>query len=331
MLNNRQTAAFCSQFRSLLAAGMPLLDGLQIIRGLLANKKQLPMIDKVITLINDGYPLSSAAIGLLPRMALGAIGAAERAGDLEECLGRLAGHYENKAELQDPVFVLLLCLGSLLVLIFFVLPGLKGLFSDLNAALPPLTSFLLNGSDYLYRSWPLWGGAVVLAGLGSGLLMVKQPVKAERILLRSPLLGAFYRQELIIQALGTLGALLKGGTPILEALAITADSSGSRYFRRIIDQSRVQVEDGVRLSEAFQSTGFFPAETIQMVRIGEGSGQLAQMLVSSADFQARQREAKLRRLTTLLEPALTLTVGGVVALIVLAMFLPLVNMISTLQ
>jgi type II secretory pathway component PulF len=339
MLNYRQTAVFCSQLKSLLVSGMPLTEALTIVRSLSQNKTTLARLDRVIHLISDGYPLSQAAAALLPLMACGTIGAAERAGDLEECLGRLAVHYENKAELQEklisaliyPAFVLLLCLGSLLILVFFVLPGLKRLFSDLNTSLPPLTSFLLNGSDALARFWYVWAGALMLAGLGPVILIVRQPDEAERLLFRLPLLGAFYRQELIIQALGTLGALFRGGTPILEALTITADSSGSRHCRQIIDQCRDLVADGVKISEAFQSTGFFPPETVQMIRVGEGSGQLAEMLTSSADFQAKQREVKLKRLTALLEPALTLTVGGAVALIVLAMFLPLINMISSLQ
>ena len=339
MLNNRQTAVFCSQIRSLLSAGMPLLEALRVIKGLLRNKKHIWMIDKVINLINDGQPLNVSAAGLFPLMACGAIGAAERAGNIEECLGRLTVHYENKAELQEklisaliyPAFVLLLCLGSLLILICFVLPGLKGLFSDLNAPLPPLTSFLLNGSDLLVRSWLLWVGMALIAGVFFAGLRVKHPASLELGLLRLPLFGAFYRQELVIQALGTLGALLHGGTPILEAMRITADSSGSHFCRQVIGRSCAQVEDGVWLSESLRSTGFFPTETIQMIKIGEGSGQLAEMLVSSADFQAKQREVRLKRLTALLEPTLTLTVGGAVALIVLAMFLPLVNMISSLQ
>ncbi|MFA5112943.1 MAG: type II secretion system F family protein [Candidatus Margulisiibacteriota bacterium] len=339
MLNNRQTAVFCSQLKALLASGMPLLEALGIVRSLTQNKKCSAQLAGAIALINDGNPLSQAAGGLLPVMALGAIGAAERAGDLEECLGRLAVHYENKAELQEkligsliyPVFVLILCLASLFLLVFFVLPGMKGLFSDLNTALPPLTSLVLNGSDGLARAWPLWLGSILTAVAWLVVLRQRQPIRLEQLLLKVPLLGGLYRQELTIQSFGTLGALLRGGTPILEALTITAGSVSSPYCRRVIGRSRERVEDGVRLSEAFRSSRFFPAEAIQMIGIGEGSGQLAEILVSSAGFQARQREAALKRLTTLLEPALTLTVGGAVALVVLALFLPLVNMISSLQ
>jgi type IV pilus assembly protein PilC len=322
----------------LLVAGIPLVEGLRIIKGL-TDRNKLTALEKAIAAVNDGSALSEALGELLPIMACGAIVAAERAGELEDCLGRLAVYYENKAELQEklissliyPVFVLSLCLVSLLAMIFFVLPGLRSLFVDLNAPLPPVTSWLLDGSDRLSRNWLALLAFAGSSGCALILWRRRQPLWFELSLLKIPLAGSFYWQELEIQTLAMLGSLLRGGTPILEALRITAGSSHSLCCRQAIEKCALQVADGVRVSDAFTATGFFRLDTIRMIGIGEGSGQLAEMLVSSADFQARQREMKIKRLTTLLEPALTLTVGGAVALIVLAMFLPLVNMIAGLQ
>lgn len=145
------------------------------------------------------------------------------------------------------------------------------------------------------------------------------------------MIGKLYKQELIIQGLGTLGALLNSGTPALESLTITARSARSLIFKAVLARVKEQVENGVSLSAALEQERYFPNEVVQMVKVGESTGQLGEMLVSIADFQTRERELLLKRLTALLEPALTLLVGGMVGVIVLAMFLPLVNMISTLQ
>jgi type IV pilus assembly protein PilC len=339
MLNKRQAAVFCSQLKSLLASGMPLLEAITIIRDLPQNKKHLSQIKTIINMINDGYALSEAAVILLPTMVVGSISAAERAGNLEECLGRLAEYYNSKAELDEklisaliyPVFVMILSLISVLVLIVFVIPGLKGLFSDMGGSLPPVTSFILNLSDLFSRFWFVFLLMFVCLAVWLGRVKRRDPAGLEKLIIKTPLIGKLYKQELMIQGFGTLGSLLSGGTPIIEALKITAVSCGSFGLKQILQNTKEAVESGRSLSAAFEAENFFPADALQMLRVGESSGQLDQMLSSIADFQAREREVLLRRVTTLIEPAMTLGVGLVVGVVVLAMFLPLVNMVSGLQ
>lgn len=338
-LSKRQTAVFCSQLRSLLSSGLPLLAALEIIKDLPQNKKYAAKFGTLIENINNGQALSESAGEFLPAMATGSLSAAERAGNLEESLGRLADYFNGKAELDEklisaliyPIFVAVLSLISVLVLIIFVIPGLKGLFSDFGGSLPPLTGFILSLSEIFSQDWPV---GVVL--IGAGLLLLchfreKCPEKLEARILNLPFIGKLYRQELVIQGFGTLGSLLKGGAPIVEALSVTTNSTKSLIFKAIIASSKKGIENGGRLSAAFEAAMFFPADAIQMLKIGESSGQLDQMLISVADFQARERDLLLKRVTALIEPALTLTVGLVVGVVVLAMFLPLVNMISSLQ
>ncbi|MCU0641180.1 MAG: type II secretion system F family protein [Candidatus Margulisbacteria bacterium] len=328
-MNSRQTAAFCSQLKALLAAGLPLLAALKILK----------CHAQAGRLISEGEQLSRALRGILPDLACGAIGAAEQVGALEDCLARLAAHYEHQAETHEkligsliyPLFVLLLSVGSLFGLIFFILPGMNELFVDLNTPLPALTAGILNVSELLARGWIAWLIASVAVLVIVALMVRRQPLQTERAILRAPVVGRFYRQEQVVQVLGTLGTLLRGGTPIREALQLTADSLRSVVYRQVIGSVGSAVEQGTALGAALGLTGSFPEEAIQLIAVGEGSGQLAEMLASAADFQIKQREFQLKRLTTLLEPALTLAVGGVVALIVVAMFLPLINMISSLQ
>ncbi len=339
MFNKRQTARFCSQLNSLLSSGMPLLDALQVIRGLMPKADKKGHLESIINRVMEGHQLSEATVGLLPLMARGSFRAAERAGNLEEVLAQLAKYYESLAELEEklkgamvyPCFVLILCLLVVLVLIFFILPGFNGLFADLGAELPMLTSVVLNFSDLLSQYWLV----IVIAAAAMSILTFKawkkRPEKFEKIILRAPLLGNLLRSEIVIQCFGTLGALLNGGTPVIEALTITAVSAHSPSLKSILFEARGKVENGVRISEALEECRFFPPEAIQMLKVGEGSGQLADMLLSAADFQAKEREVFLKRFTALLEPAMTLIVGVVVGFIVLAMFLPIVNMVSSLQ
>lgn len=339
MLNKRQTAVFCSQLKSLLASGMPLLEAMTIIRDLPQSKKHTSSLKAIITRLNNGYSLSEASGELLPAMATGALSAAEQAGDLEVSLGRLADYYAGKADLDEkligaliyPAFVGLLSFTSIIVLIVFVIPGLKGLFSDFEATLPPITSAILATSDAFSQYWPVM---VILAGLAVlwfHRIKGKDPARVEKIILKMPLVGRLYKQELIIQGFGTLGSLLSGGTPIVAALKITADSSKSRIFKDVILSSKTEIENGGRLYAAFAGKNFFPLDAVQMLQVGENSGQLDRMLSNIADFQAKERELFLKRITTLIEPAMTLIVGIVVGVVVLAMFLPLLNMVSSLQ
>lgn len=339
MLNKRETSQFCSQLRSLLVAGMPLLEALQIVKKLPQNKKREARIEDIIEKINEGYPLSEAAAVLLPAMAIGSIGAAERAGDLEKALERMSSYFTEKADLDEklvgaliyPAFIMVLSLLSMLALIIFVIPGLKELFGDFGTALPPITCFVLSLSEIFYRSaliFPFFCGA---AGMALFKAKQKDPAIIEKLIVKAPFSGKIFRQEMVIQGFSTLGSLLNGGAPIIEALNITARSSKSRIFKEIIFRSKEEIENGGKLSEVFEKNNFFPADSIQMLKIGEESGRLAEMLTNIADFQAKEREVSLKRITTLIEPAMTLTVGVLVGFVVLAMFLPLINMVSSLQ
>jgi type II secretory pathway component PulF len=339
MFNNRQTAAFCSQLGSLLTSGLPLLSALAILRDLPQNKKHSADLNRLIDQLNQGLSMSESVKLLLPPLAVGAIGAAERAGDLEASLARLAAYHAEKADQEEklagalvyPACVAATSLLSVMVLVVFVLPGLKGVFADLELQLPPATGFVLGASDGLARLWPVFATAIGLAGVLTVKIKRERSVGLEKIIMRTPFLGKLYRQELAIQVCGALGSLLQGGTPILEALRVTGRSIDSPLMRALLQSAGQGVENGGRLSAALPAGNLFPPEALQLIGIGESTGQLDRMLSAVAGFQAKERELALKRNISLLEPALTLGAGLIVGFIVLAMFLPLVNMVSSLQ
>lgn len=335
MLNKRETAAFCSQLKLLLTAGMPLLEALTVIKGLPQNKKRRLEVKAVVEQLNSGRSLSEAASGLLPGLACGSLAAAERSGNLEENLGRLAAHYAGKADLDEklagalvyPVFVLCLSLISVLVLIVFVIPGMRELLAGLETELPPLTSFVLGLSD----AWPVLICLPLILIAGAVHFKRKDPAAVEKLFFRAPFLCQLYRQELVIQTCGTLGALLKGGTPIIEAVGIAGNSLASPSMKRALAEAGEGLANGEKLSGVLARHRQFPASVVQMLEIGENTGQLDQMLTEIARFQAGEREALLKRCVSLIEPGLTLAVGLLVGVVVLALFLPLVNLVSSLQ
>ena len=315
-----------------------MLDGLKVVRGLSTHKKY-QSLEEIINKLNEGFSLSEAAVGFLDPLVQGSLRAAERAGNLEETLDYLAKYYESKAELDEkvkgalvyPCFVLVLCLISIMALLIFVIPGLKAMFSDLGTELPLLTNLILSFGDLFYQFFYLILGFLIVIVVLYVRLMKNKPELIERFLLRFPIIRHLFQKELIIQGFSMLGTLLNSGTPLVEALTITASSSRGVIFRKIVLEAKGKIENGSKLSESFEESRFFAPESIQMLKVGEGSGQLAGMLLGIADFQARERESFLKRFTTLLEPIMTLSVGLVVGVVVMAVFLPLVNMISSLK
>jgi len=324
VMNSRRVAEFCSQMKMLLAAGSSLMDALNILTAMPLYQKDAVKWRSVIEKINAGRPLSGALDGLLPPLVLSSIKSAERAGNLEATLDQLAKFYRGRAELEEklkgaliyPCFVAGLSLAVMAGIFLFILPGFNGLFADLGTDLPWFTKALIKVSDlwYIFPAAILLG-AVIIRGRFSAL----------------PGIRRLYRQEQIIQGLGSLGALLQGGVPLVEALGAIANATKNSRFKALIDETSSEVQNGAPVSRALAASRYFPEATVQMIRVGESSGRLAEMLLSAADWHAREREEYLKRLASLAEPALTLLVGAVVAFVVLAIFLPLTNMVSSLQ
>lgn len=323
MLRSRQISGFCSQMKLMLASGAPLLESIKIITSLPLYQKKSLKWQAVIGKINEGNPFSEAVKGVLPPLVVSSLRSAENAGSLEATLDQLAKFYQNRAEVEEklkaalvyPCFVITLSVLVMIAVFFFVLPGFNSLFADLGSELPLFTRIVLNLSSYWY---------VLLIIPLLGLLLRHRWAQL-------PLINKLYNQELIIQMISSLGALLSGGVPIMEALNGIAQSTQDGNFRRVVINVVEKVESGEKLSAALAAGRFFPPEVLQLVQVGENSGRLADMLLSSADLLTHERESYLKKLTALIEPAMTLSVGIVVAVVVLAMFLPLINMVSSLQ
>ncbi|MFA4844271.1 MAG: type II secretion system F family protein [Candidatus Margulisiibacteriota bacterium] len=330
-LNKRQTAYFCSQLKMLLSSGVPLLSALSIASKA-GKKKFYNMMPEVIEKLNNGLMLSEALVNYLPILAASSIKVGESNGSLEDALGQLAKYYEERAEIEEklisalvyPAFIFCLSLVCLIGLAVFVLPGLSGVFADIGGELPLITRIILGSADLFAQLFPI----LIIGGLLASLVVWRR--KAD-VASRLPFVGSIMKQEEIIQGLGTIGALLNTGTPIDKALQVAAETSRGRAFRSTILAARDKVINGEKLSSVLAAGQFFPPEMTDMLKVGENSGRLAEMFLSVSHYQAREREMSLKRLTALIEPVMTLSVGLFVGLVVMGIFLPLMNMISALN
>jgi type II secretory pathway component PulF len=331
-LGKREISRFCEQLRILLASGIPLLEALKIVSKIFRRKEMEDLIKR----LSNGQSLANSMQKYFPPLVISSIAGAERSGNLEEVLGRLSSFFEQRAEMEEkikssliyPCFVMLLCLFSLIALFVLVIPGFKDLFAELGARLPFYTWLILASSEFILKHW-----YKALLAFFTFLILFRYYRKNraslmfDKIVLRINFLG----REQIIQGFRTLGALLQGGVPIIEALQITIESSTNRAFRKIVTEIREAIASGERLSNALSKYRLFPSEAAQMISVGEGSGKLSEMLLSIAGFYEKERELFIKRFTALLEPALTLIVGIVVGIIALSMFLPMMDMVSKLQ
>ncbi|MFH1362443.1 MAG: type II secretion system F family protein [bacterium] len=332
-MTKRQLSQFCSHLSLLLSSGVPLIESLGIIK----NISSLSSLDQVVQKLSEGESLENSLKNYFPPMLTGSIAAAERAGNLEEVLKRLAKYYETRAEASEkiksamlyPSFVIFLCLASLLMIFFFVLPGFKEMFADLESDLPLFTLFLLGLGDFLARFWYLL--VVFLGALAILLIKYWKTNQGRHFFDRLFLKSKLYSREQIAQSFHTLGSLLQGGVPIIEAMNTAIKPVKNKVFQGIMSRAKDAVENGERLSWVLSQHKVFPAEAVQMVLVGENTGRLDEMLLSVAAFYEKEREVFVQRATSMLEPALTLFVGLIVGTIALAMFLPMIEMISKLQ
>ncbi|MFA6169811.1 MAG: type II secretion system F family protein [Candidatus Margulisiibacteriota bacterium] len=334
-LNNRQTARFCQQLSTLLTSGLPLADALRVIGQTPFFKKERLAIGRMIERIEEGASLGEGAKQVLPDLACATLQAADRGGAVEKVLNYLGNYYDQRAELSEkligalvyPAFVAVVSLGLLVFLLVYVVPSMSQLLEEVGSGLPPLTVAVMAISSFLVNYWLLIVGGVILLGV----VALKRRNAFMSGLTRLPLLGDYYRQELALFNCLTFGMLLEGGISLSTAMAIGSRTVTDPLFQADLNRLRTEVENGRKISEALAESRYFPTDSVSLVAIGENTGRLGAAFLDVAAFKAKERGARLEQLSKLLEPAITATVGGLVAFIVLALFLPLLKLVAALS
>lgn len=340
----RDKAVFSRQFAALVNAGVAIVRSLGVLSEQCSNPKLKQALVGISAEVQTGLSLSEAMRkypDCFDNLYVSMVEAGEVGGVLDEVLNRLAKLLEDVARLQNQIKSALaypLVVGFLAVAIFigmtvFLIPIFANIFKDLGTTLPPLTQFMLWISGIL-RSWRLLPviSLVIAAGIAYR-KYYKTPVGHEnidRFYLRMPLFGDLIQKSSVARFSRTFGSLTRSGVPILTCLEIVRETSGNQVIANAIDAARIEIQQGGMISIALQKEKVFPPMAIQMISIGEETGELDNMLMKIADFYEDEVEQAVKALTSILEPVMIVVLGGMIGTILLSMYLPMFKVFDTL-
>ena len=338
-VRGRDLVAFTQQLATLLEAGLPLDRALALEEGLAASPRLRTITGDVLKSVRSGTSLGEALGKHHPRpfsrLYVNMVRAGERGGFLEQTLRRLAEFLEEAQEFRDtlvsaliyPTLLATVGLAAVIFLMTFVIPRFADIFRDLGSTIPLPTQILLVISAWLKRYWWVLGGAGLALVLGVRVWVAKPAgrLQADRILLKLPVLGAIVLQTEVARFARITGTLLRSGVPMLPALAVVRDMMGNQVLARALDSLGEGVRGGVGLSKPMADTSVFPPLAVHMVKVGEETGRLDEMLLKvGATFETDTRKS-LKRLIALVEPGIILAMGLVVGFIVVAMLLAILS------
>lgn len=343
-VSQREFLVFNQELATLLKAGMPLVQSLEILRRRVDNPVFKGILDDIYERVRGGSSLSEAfeAHGaMFPGVYTASLMAGEKSGNLEQVIRRYVAYAKviaavKRRTLSALVYPAILTVLSLIVVSIIVLkvvPAFSSFYGQFGKELPLSTRVIVAVSNFLVAYFPFLLIALVAGGFALW-LWVRQPAQRvlfDRFLLRLPFAGGVVQKFSTAQAARTLGTLLGGGIPLVNALEISARSIGNRHVATQLLTAGHQVREGSALAAAMLERNTFPDVAIKMVEVGEQTGALQEMLNSLADFFDEEVDTTLARFITLVEPILLVTMGLVIAALLLALYMPLFQLSSVLQ
>lgn len=328
-LDGRDVLGFTRELATLLEAGLPLDRALGIFAEMASSTALRDAVRRVREKLRQGMPLADALEAdpaRFPEYAVGMVRAGEAGGALPAVLTRLAQSLERAQALRDevrtalqyPILVLAMSGLSVIVLLTAVIPEFKPLFADMGAAMPLNTRIVIGASDLFRAYWWTLAFPVLLV-----VLLVernrsnpKWRMARDRVMLRLPLIGELTRKIEAARMSRTLGTLLANGVPVLTALTMTAGALSNQAIAGSIANLRTRLKKGEGLAEPLRQAGVLPPLAVQLVRVGEETGQLEAMLLRLADIYDEEVRRGIKRLLGLLVPLITIALGGFVAFII---------------
>lgn len=335
-LGTRELAIFTRQLASALKAGILLSDCLETIGEDWQNADFRKVIEKVLAEIRAGKSFS-LALAKFPQYFsptyIALVKAGEETGNLGLTLGNLAKHLEDiartiqkiKTATRYPLFVFGFFLFAVFVIVFFIIPKFKAIFINSGVRLPLLTRIVVGTSEFIIRHifWLLLFAMLCAVIYWFLLKSPKVRLFIDRYKLKIPIFGDILMKSLISRFARTLSILISGEVGLASALTISSEVTNSFYLRAAIDKIRARVLAGFSLSQEMESQRIFEKMFVKMVQVGEKTGKIGAMLEHNADYYDEELETEISNFTSLLEPALIILIGGVVLIVVLALYLPI--------
>src|SRR5712664_3109868 len=333
---------FNQQLAALVRAGIPILQAISMLRKRAASARLRAVLGDVEEQIRGGAALSQAFAAqgsIFPRIYTASILAGERSGALDEVLSRYVSYMRRSVGLRRkirgalayPAFLLVACLGMVIFLTTFVVPRMSDLFAGFGNDLPTVTRIVLGLSHWIIGN-AFWFAPLLVISAVVFFIWSRTPsgrLIIDALLLRLPLAGKLLTQMSTAQASRSLATLLAGGITLVESWEIAAESITNLELRRRSSAILPLIREGQSFTESLEAAGWLPELAIDMIGIGERSGSLREMLDEVATFYDAEGEVRLEQLTTTLEPAILVVMGGIVVVILLAIYLPIIESISS--
>ncbi len=323
---------------TLISAGFPLVKAVGSVADQAGSRSLHRVLSRVKDKIEQGSTFSDALSlypGIFSSVYINMVAAGESSGTLEIVLERLADFAEKGEEtrkkiwasLAYPIIMSVIGFLVLVILMTYIVPGIVGIFSDMNQTLPLPTQILINVSDFFLSFWwiilltPVLAFALIylMRRTDKGLLVT------DRLMISIPIAGNLVRKMAAARFSRTLGSLLENGVPLLTALKITKNVAGNQVICDLVGQAAEKVEKGGELGVALAGTRYFPGLAVQMIQVGEKSGEMEKILEKSADLYEKDVHSAVTVATALIEPLIILFMGLIVGLIIMAVCLPIVE------
>ncbi len=336
-IKSRDISVFSRQLATMMAAGVPMVQGFDIVAGGQNNPRMKDMLTDIKMEIEGGSSLNES-LGKYPvqfdELYRNLVRAGESAGVLDTVLDTIANYQENieaikgkiKKAMFYPAMVLAVAVIVSAILLIFVIPQFEEVFKNFKAELPAFTQMLVNLSRFMVSSWYIILGIGIAVVVGTIMLYKRSDKFAHfigRMLLKLPIVGEILRQSAMARFARTLGVTFKAGVPLVEALDSVSGATGSVVYNEAVKRIREDVAVGHQLQLAIRQTGLFPNMVVQMVAIGEEAGALDKMLFKIAEFYEQEVNNAVDALSSLLEPFIMVIIGGLVGSMVVGMYLPI--------
>jgi type IV pilus assembly protein PilC len=342
-LNLEKFLIFNQQFVTLIRAGLPILKALDLLAERLTDPKLGPYIKSVRDEVRGGTLLSEAfrQQGIFPKIYVTSVMAGEKSGSLTEVMDRyvnyqklsLAVRKKIMVSLMYPCVLIVLVVLLMVFLVTYVVPTFANLYNSMQAKLPMMTVYLIAIGTASQKYIVLFAGALVGAIFLFRWWVRRDSAKeaVDRIKLRLPLVGEIWLKYQVAQLARILSTLLVGGIPLVQAMETAADSLGTPLLQRAVESAGKSVREGQPLSGSLRQSKLFPPLAIDMIEVGESTGALPAMLNSVAEFFEEDVNTRMAATLSLIEPAIMIVMGGFVAFVLIALYLPIFSLADTIR
>ncbi len=340
-VSGKDIVVFTRQLSTMINAGLPLVQGLEILEKQQANPTFKKGLGAIRTDVEAGSTLADAMkkhSKIFDNLYTNMIEAGETGGILDVILTRLALFMEKSMALKKkikgamtyPSICLAISILILIIILVFVVPVFSKMFEDFGASLPAPTQFVITASDFFKHNAIYIAGVVgiIIFSVKKTYSTPKGKLAIDRILLRAPVFGVLLRKVAVAKFTRTLSTMLQSGVPILEALQVVAKTAGNKVIETAVFRVGDSIAEGRPLADPLDESGVFPNMVIQMINVGESVGALDAMLEKIADFYDEEVDQAVENLTAMIEPFMMVFLGGMIGGLVVAMYLPIFKIAS---